>query len=584
MITWCSAGLRLSTAVRVAISSVRGRSAVGRPQPVFRALQTRAPVICAAAPPTKLKARKSAQSSSPSQVPKKATQDSFYAPEAVTFKSLGASVAVTEALQHAGFTKPSTVQELALPVLLKGDNAVLAAETGSGKTICYLVPVISRLLDSKQGLSSEQREGAITPGALVLCPNAALCQQVKLVADSLTDSGGLPLLQTAHVSSSSPPPFKVPDILVSTPASLINVTQASHYGPEWTRGGILSRMHHVVLDEADLLLGGGFERDVGRILEGMKQNDKERKAQCLSQELGMPLQDFQALPRHIKNAACEGGVQAMLEVGYERPSAPPHEPEDDILQPSTSTSDPAPADRQFERQYIFVAATLPSEGKKSTASSLQKMFPDLVWLAGRRLHQGLSTVAWTWRETTQDTWRSALQEAVTGRQPPQGYAERVLVFAETVAAANGVSNALEAVGVTALLYHKGISASDRAAALATMSKRGGVMVSTDAAARGIDIPNVTHVIQADFAASAVDFLHRVGRTARQGQSGQVTSLYSPDRKPLAEAVKAAIEADLPVEGAFSRNRSFSKKFKKYGQYVPRGQNLSGYTDAATLTE
>lgn len=76
----------------------------------------------------------------------------------------------------------------------------------------------------------------------------------------------------------------------------------------------------------------------------------------------------------------------------------------------------------------------------------------------------------------------------------------------------------------------------------------------------------------------------MGRTARQGQSGQVTSLYSPDRKPLAEAVKAAIEADLPVEGAFSRNRSFSKKFKKYGQYVPRGQNLSGYTDAATLTE
>ena len=66
------------------------------------------------------------------------------------------------------------------------------------------------------------------------------------------------------------------------------------------------RMHHVVLDEADLLLGGGFERDVGRILEGMKQNDKERKAQCLSQELGMPLQDFQALPRHVKNAAYEG--------------------------------------------------------------------------------------------------------------------------------------------------------------------------------------------------------------------------------------------------------------------------------------
>ena len=65
-------------------------------------------------------------------------------------------------------------------------------------------------------------------------------------------------------------------------------------------------MHHMVLDEADLLLGGGFERDVGRILEGMKQNDKERKAQCVSQELGLSLAHFQALPRHVKAAAYEG--------------------------------------------------------------------------------------------------------------------------------------------------------------------------------------------------------------------------------------------------------------------------------------
>ena len=208
-------------------------------------------------------------------------------------------------------------QELALPVLLDGVNAVVAAETGSGKTVCYLVPIISQLLrKAHSGLPSEQRyiqcllslsyrtatchclhaqklqlsdlqtrlllymrlvlimlhwhstkassqdramasaqcawqqpqlmcrEGSITPGALVLCPNAALCHQVKLVADSLTDSSGAPLLQTAHVSSSSPPPFNVPDILVSTPASLINVTEASHYGPEWTRGGILARYTH----------------------------------------------------------------------------------------------------------------------------------------------------------------------------------------------------------------------------------------------------------------------------------------------------------------------------------------------------
>ena len=85
------------------------------------------------------------------------------------------------------------------------------------------------------------RDRDIVPGALVLCPNAALCQQVKQVADSLVNSEGRPLLTTAQISSSLPPPFDVPDIVVTTPASLINCTEGSHFGPEWTRGGILAR-------------------------------------------------------------------------------------------------------------------------------------------------------------------------------------------------------------------------------------------------------------------------------------------------------------------------------------------------------
>lgn len=185
MISWCSAGQRLSATLRVAICSVSRRSVFIRPQPTVRALQTRAPVVCGGAPSTKSKAGSSAQSSRPSPVPKKAAQDSFYAPEAVTFTSLGSSPAVGEALQHAGFTRPSTVQvveplrnlnlncvwvfqhhqlsyampqELALPVLLGGVNAVVAAETGSGKTICYLVPIISQLLGkAHSGLPAERR-------------------------------------------------------------------------------------------------------------------------------------------------------------------------------------------------------------------------------------------------------------------------------------------------------------------------------------------------------------------------------------------------------------------------------------------
>ena len=65
-------------------------------------------------------------------------------------------------------------------------------------------------------------------------------------------------------------------------------------------------MHHIVLDEADLLLSGGFEQQVGKILDAMQQGDKERKAQCVSQELGIAVETFQGLQRHVKAAAYAG--------------------------------------------------------------------------------------------------------------------------------------------------------------------------------------------------------------------------------------------------------------------------------------
>lgn len=76
------------------------------------------------------------------------------------------------------------------------------------------------------------------------------------------------------------------------------------------------------------------------------------------------------------------------------------------------------------------------------------------------------------------------------------------------------------------MYHKNRPMAEIAAALAAMqSSPSGIMVCTDAAARGIDIQDVTHVIQADFAANAIDFIHRIGRTGRADRTGKVTSLY-----------------------------------------------------------
>ena len=86
------------------------------------------------------------------------------------------------------------------------------------------------------------------------------------------------------------------------------------------------------------------------------------------------------------------------------------------------------------------------------------------------------------------------------------------------------------------------------------------------------MPGVSHVVQAEFAGNAVDYLHRIGRTARAGAAGRVTNLYLPVSFDLVEAVRAAEQNGHNIETAFSRKRSFRKKYKKYGESRTAPQN------------
>jgi superfamily II DNA/RNA helicase len=105
--------------------------------------------------------------------------------------------------------------------------------------------------------------------ALVLCPNAALCQQVVAAASSLRDSEGKTLLSACQVSSSKAPPFQVPDIVVSTPGALLNLLKDDgyNYGQLWSEAGLSRRVKHIVVDEADLLITGGYIKDLTRLLD-----------------------------------------------------------------------------------------------------------------------------------------------------------------------------------------------------------------------------------------------------------------------------------------------------------------------------
>nr|AKF43366.1 DEA(D/H)-box RNA helicase family protein [Pelargonium cotyledonis] len=498
--------------------------------------------------------------------------DTFFAEECVSWTSLGLSEKVARALTGAGIKRPSLVQAACVPSILSGKDVVIAAETGSGKTHGYLVPLIDKLCHANDDSGNASSGKEVTPPRkifLVLCPNIMLCEQVARMANSLRNDTGEPLLGVATVGGQQGWPVKRPDIIVSTPAALLN-----NINPEKQRRlEFLREVKYVVFDEADMLLCGSFQNQIIQLIHMLRFDEKLlSRAKSSTPEKVMDLDDDPLL--HIDSLDEE---DMQIEINSEDEEDSEGDAVIDDLPENIEAESSQRKDRKdwwrarkiYDRskQYVFVAATLPFNGKKTAGEVLKRMFPDANWVTGNYLHFHNPRMEQKWIEVSVDTQVDALIDAVN-----QGYGSamldngadvsRIMVFANTVEAAEAVAKILSTAGIECYCYHKGRSFDEREKALVDFEEKGGILVCTDAAARGIDIPNVSYVIQADFATSAVDFLHRIGRTARAGKYGRVTSLYTESDRDLVATVRRAGELGQPVEAAFSRKRGFRNKLKK----------------------
>ncbi|CAA0834744.1 DEAD-box ATP-dependent RNA helicase 22 [Striga hermonthica] len=491
--------------------------------------------------------------------------DTFLAEESVSWASLGVSDSISTALSKLGLHRPSLVQAACVPAILSGPDVVVAAETGSGKTHGYLVPLIHKLCsqvdESESGLDDLKvnRNHCVS---LVLCPNVMLCEQVVRMANSLSDDCGQPLLKAAAICGRQGLPVKKLDIIVSTPVALLNYFYA--IGPEKRgRDDFIRRVKYVVFDEADLLLCGSFQNQIIRLINMLRFDEKQLSRaknadngpqNAFYSDSEEDLQEDMNMSEDDGEDGEEGMVGSSQNGGEVR-----------------SRKDWRRMRKVYERskQYIFVAATLPVNGKRTAGGILKRMFPEANWVSGSYLHRQNPRLEQKWVEVTTFTQAEALINAVkngleTSKKNSDSEIVRTMVFANTVEAVNAVSHILMAAGMVCVRYHSNISLDERTENLINFQRKGGIFVCTDAAARGLDIPNISHVIQAEFASSAVDFLHRVGRTARAGQHGLVTSLYTESNRQLVAAVRQAEEHGLPVENAFSRKRGFRNKLKKRG--------------------
>jgi superfamily II DNA/RNA helicase len=137
-----------------------------------------------------------------------------------------------------------------------------------------------------------------------------------------------------------------------------------------------------------------------------------------------------------------------------------------------------------------------------------------------------------------------------------------LVFCNTVASCRAVEYALNETQANPLSYHGDLNSKERSANLETF-KAGGVqyLVCTDIAARGLDIPDIGHVVMFDFPMNPVDYIHRAGRCGRAGRKGIVTALVTKRDKVLSDAIQGAIARGLPIDNLSSSKRDYQEKGK-----------------------
>jgi ATP-dependent RNA helicase RhlE len=408
------------------------------------------------------------------------------------FASLGLTEPLLRALAAENYAIPTPIQARAIPVLLAGRDLLGIAQTGTGKTAAFGLPLLQHLAADRP--RPEQR----TTRALILAPTRELALQID--ASLRTYGRHLNLRHAVLLGGVNPNPqvnAMKPgvDILVATPGRLLDLVNQRHIR--------LDSVHYLVVDEADRMLDMGFIRDVRRIV-------------------GL-------LPK--------------------------------------------------ERQSMLFSATMPDEVVKLTGEILRR--PERIEVSpptvtADRIDQRVIHIE-------QKDKRALLSHLLRDQS-----LRRVIVFTRTKHVANRVSEHLEKQGFAAGAIHGNKSQSARQRALSGF-KAGDVrvLVATDIAARGVDIDDVTHVINFELPNEPESYVHRIGRTARAGSDGIAISFCDPSERVHLRAIERLVKRqitvaahDLPAEAlaqanAIGERRQHPVRGRRNGrnqrQWRPRGR-------------
>lgn len=367
------------------------------------------------------------------------------------FKDLALIEPIQKAIEQAGYTTPTPIQMAAIPHLLEGRDLLGCAQTGTGKTAAFALPILSRLAQNHH--RAERKQARV----LVLTPTRELAIQIY---DSFRTYGRNLRLSYAVVFggvNQNPQVKSVAqgvDILVATPGRLMDLIGQKHLA--------LNQLEVFVLDEADRMLDMGFIHAIRKII---------------------------------------------------------------ALLPS-------------QRHSLFFSATMPPDIERLAASMLKNPVRIEVTPPSSTVEKVKQSVMYVDR----DQKRSLLLHVLQDRA-----AKRVIVFTRTKHGANRVSETLEKNGIPSAAIHGNKSQAQRQKALENFRMgRCRVLVATDIAARGIDIDDITHVINYEIPNESESYVHRIGRTARAGASGVAISFCDSDERSFIRDIERLIGQPIPV--------------------------------------
>ena len=409
-------------------------------------------------------------------------------------------------LQHAigevGYSVPTPIQEKAIPFLLEGRDLIGCAQTGTGKTAAFMLPILHRLLQTPAA-KVDQSGPAGHPRALVLSPTRELAAQTAENVAKYSKYTGLPFAVVFGGVSQFPQVKalqKGAETVIATPGRLIDLM---------TQGVVfLDKVELFVLDEADRMLDMGFLPDIKRIISKLP-------------------------PNKVAAGASGNGVNGKA------------------------------------RQSLFFSATLS---------------PEILKLAGELVHDPVQIMISPETPTVERINQKCMFVDKGNKDNllvhllqnhPEWY--RVIVFARTRHGADRVERKLRKQEITVAAIHSDKTQNQRTRALQTFKEgKTRVLVATDIASRGIDVPDVDLVVNMELPVETESYVHRIGRTARAGESGAAISFVAPEERGLLKAVERYIKKTVPVD----RDQPFhseaaERQAGKQNQGIPQAPWIRG---------